>query len=161
MMLTSPFSRTIVSLAGEVMGDTIDGTYSVTAAGSAGCSLAVCSVQNGHLIGNDIGGARYAGSITETGEQIVLDIQMTFPPGTFGIWGSSPAETWETRSLRRSVSNAEWQSGNPIYVAGNATWVTFRRIPDDYAHVARPGGHGAIGARLQAVEAQWQARGKP
>jgi hypothetical protein len=112
------------------MTNTVDGTYAVIAAGSAGCSLAVCSVHNGQLVGNDSGGAQYAGSVRDAGDQIVLHIQLTFPPGTFGIWGSSPAETWETRALLRSVSREEWQRGNPIYVASNATWVTCRRIPD-------------------------------
>lgn len=135
---------------------TYDGTYSVFAAGTAGTSIGVISVKQGSVIGNDISGGRYVGRLNPLPNgKVEVDLEMSIPPNVFGIWGTSPAETFQIHTIRFPVDEKAFRDGTPQHVASHGLNVIFTLVPDDRAYLAGPDGLREMAAALQRAQAAW------
>lgn len=135
---------------------TYDGTYSVFAAGTAGTSIGVIHVSQGNVNGNDISGARYSGRLNPLpNSKVEVDLEMTLPPNTFGIWGTSASETFETRTIKFAVDDNAFRDGTLQHVAGYGLNVVFTLVPDEQAYLAGPDGLREMAATLQRAQTAW------
>jgi hypothetical protein len=143
------------------MTTTYDGTYSVFAAGTAGTSIGVIHVSQGKVIGNDMSGARYAGRLNPLpNSKVEVDLEMTLPPNTFGIWGTSAAETFEIRAIKFAVDEKAFREGNLQHIGSYGLNVVFTLVPDDQAHLAGPDGLREWAEALQRAQAAWDGYDK-
>lgn len=136
----------------------IDGTYSIAASAVAGTSLAVCVIKEGRLFGNDVGGARYDGSVTVEGEEISFRISFTTPPEGELIWGADTGDSWQTRTINHGMTIAEFQSGKPIFKSSEGMYLIFTRVPDEWAAIAGPEGFSILSNMLANADRAWKAR---
>lgn len=133
----------------------IDGTYSIVASAIAGSSLGVATIVDGNLVANDSAGARYSGRVEPTQDgQISFDLALSLPPKTFGVWGTSPSETVQTRTLQ-VVLPASVFDGVPFTIPGYDIIVIFRRVASDFAPMAGPQGLGLLIGMLQEIKDSW------
>ncbi len=136
----------------------LDGTYSAVASAIAGGSAAVVTVAAGQLVGNDIAGARYEGTVNpnDDASTIAFRIRMHVPPGVFSIWGAPDTENFLIFELNVDIPASDFAEGKPIWVPQYQLWIIFRRIPDEFAIFAGKDGLGAFIAGLLRSETLWR-----
>ncbi|MER8552743.1 hypothetical protein NKH37_11275 [Mesorhizobium sp. M1217] len=133
-----------------------DGVYSVIASAIGGSSIATVKIENGHLIGNDISGSRYAADLSDTGDgNVTFDLQVQMPPNVFGIWGTSPSETVQTRSMAIPLPATVFE-GKPFTIPSYDLHLVFRRISDDFEGLAGPNGLQQMIDHLTQVQQIWK-----
>ncbi|TIN87064.1 MAG: hypothetical protein E5X94_01730 [Mesorhizobium sp.] len=138
------------------MTNQFDGIYSVAASGLGGSSLATIEVAGGRLRGNDTAGSRWSGTVTDKGDgKLVFDVEVTFGPNVFGIWGTSPSETFQTRRMAVDIPAAALD-GIPYTVPSFDLTLIFRRISEDFASLAGPLGLDVFIGMLQSMRDAWQ-----
>ncbi|RWM13549.1 MAG: hypothetical protein EOR73_28535 [Mesorhizobium sp.] len=109
----------------------------------------------GRLIGNDISGTRYAADLTDTGDgNVTFDLKVQMPPNVFGIWGTSPSETVQTRSMAIPLP-ATLFGGTPFMVPSFDLHLVFRRISDDFESLAGPNGLQEMIDHLTQAQQAW------
>jgi hypothetical protein len=138
--------------------ENVDGTYSVAAAAAAGTSFAICVIDGGKLHGNDIGGGRYLGTVVVQDGSVSFDVDLTMPPDGALIWSTATTETWQTRTIKHSVTVEEWRSGKPIYMRSEGMYLIFTRIRDAWAAGAGPDGFAMMSAMLANADKLWRQR---
>lgn len=70
----------------------MDGFYLVYATGRAGHSILVVVIREGTIVGADVGGMKYDGTIKDDGQGYVCSVVYVVPPGAVLITGA-PAPT--------------------------------------------------------------------
>lgn len=133
-----------------------DGVYSTVASAIGGSSIATIKIENGQLVGNDISGTRYSGTLTENSDGTVsFDIEVKMPPNVFGIWGTSASETIQTRAIAVPLPASVFD-GKPYTIPSFDLTLIFRRIPDDYAGLAGPDGLNLMISSLIGIQQSWK-----
>jgi hypothetical protein len=138
--------------------DDLNGTYSAVAAAITGMSLAVLTINDGQLSGWDTSGSRYRGTVTisEDGSSLSFDVEMTMPPHTFGIWGTSDTETFQKRQLLHTMPAADFVGGRQTTLPREEMTVVFKRISNEHAELAGPDGVNELIRRLQRAQTAWK-----
>ncbi len=129
------------------MSDTFGFVYSSV----AGVGMGVFTVSDSNLIGSDLAGGRYRGTVSvdaATGE-IDLSFEMTVPAGVFLVQGTSPQDLPYVKSETVRVP-PEFNDGKPFEIFFPPASVTLmvKRIPDEFARYS----YGVI---LTAHPAKW------
>ncbi|MCA0026662.1 MULTISPECIES: hypothetical protein [unclassified Mesorhizobium] len=138
------------------MSTQIDGVYSVASSGIGGSSLATIKIENGSFVGNDTAGSRWSGNVTDNGNGTAkFDVAVTFGPNVFGIWGTSPSETFQTRQVVVDVPFSALD-GQPYTIPSFDLTLIFRRISEDFAGLAGPNGLDEFIGSLQAIRDAWR-----
>ena len=133
-----------------------DGVYSIAAIGISGASLIVVRIADGLIFGNDSSGARYEGAIADAGPgEVNISFSATFAPKTFGIWGISPSETFQTRNFDVVVP-AGLFSREPYELPEYGMTVLGTRIPDERGWLADVTGFADHIFNLIEVQQAWQ-----
>jgi hypothetical protein len=134
-----------------------DGVYSVAVLGELGASLIVIKVQDGSIHGNDTAGASYVGSIhRHDPEHVKVLLEVTLPPNTFGVWGTSPTETHQTRSFNNIVPKSVF-SGTPHELPGYGMKLMAVRVAEENGFLAEADGLQRYIELLQDVVASKSA----
>jgi hypothetical protein len=95
----------------------LNGIYSAVTSDPAGSSSAFLAIHDGAIVGNNIAGARCAGTAVANADRSVsFDVKITLPPDTFLVRGTSPGDTFQIRELKHTVPAREFQEGHPIFV---------------------------------------------
>lgn len=117
-----------------------DGTYSFAYCGEQGVGVGVVTIVNGILKGDDLGGGRYSGAVSEKpkggGYNLVYDMFM--PAGTCLVQGTAPQDMSHTRRDDTIELPADFANGEPIKLdvpPGNIT-LMIRQVSDEYAWLA-------------------------
>lgn len=135
----------------------IDGTYSLVAASVAGCSIATVVLREQRLEGNDIAGSRYLGSFAvDSPGHHIFTLEMKFPPGVHGIFGSSESETFQTRTFAISVPDTVFTNDQTFHEPSYGMTILARRIPDAYAPLAGVNGIDHMIASLTNAKRNWE-----
>lgn len=136
----------------------LDGTYSAVASAIAGSSAAVPTISAGQLLGNDIAGARYEGTVSPTNDAsaIAFRIRMHVPPGVLSVWGAPDMELFHTFELNVDVPASDFAEGKPIWIPDYQLWIIFRRIADEAAVFAGKDGLRAFITVLERSEMLWR-----
>ncbi len=131
-----------------------DGIYSVSVMGVVGASLVVLKIENGSITGNDTSGASYTGSVYDhDADHVKISLDVTLPPNTHGVWGTSPAEVHETRSFNEIVPKSVFNR-TPHTLPGYDIIVMATQVSPDYGYLAEPDGVEQHIANLQNVLAR-------
>lgn len=107
-------------------------TYGFVYSGFVGVGLGIFRVTNSQLIGCDLEGIIYRGTIIKdeaTGE-MVLSVDQTVPPGVFLVQGTSSLDITHTRTISDRLP-ATFDDGKPMELHTDI-WpmtVMIRRIP--------------------------------
>ena len=142
------------------MANHMDGLYSVAAVGIAGFSAAVLRFPEGRIEGNDTAGSRYSGSYRLSGADTVdVNIEITSPPGTFGVFGIAPGETFRTLSDHVSLPTDLFLAGKPYSLPSYGIALVAARIPDSYQPLTGADGIRAMVSQLEAADRAWRSRG--
>ena len=128
-----------------------DGNYSLAVIGEAGGSLVVLKIQDGKISGNDTSGASYVGSVYDHDfDHVKIFLEVTLAPNTFGVWGTAPAETHQTRQFNEIIPKSIF-SRNAHELPGYGLTVIATQIPDEYGYLADQDGVEQHIALLQNV----------
>ncbi|MER8786905.1 hypothetical protein NKH71_03390 [Mesorhizobium sp. M0983] len=134
-----------------------DGVYSVVASAIGGSSIATIKIKDGRLVGNDLSGSRYQGTLAGNGDETVtFDLEVSMPPNVFGIWGTSASETVQTRAISVPLPASVFD-GIPFKIPSFEMILIFRRISEDYASLAGPDGFQILIGTLADVQKSWEA----
>ncbi|MEI9403382.1 hypothetical protein [Mesorhizobium argentiipisi] len=135
-----------------------DGTYSIAATAESGASILVLRIEDGSIRGNDTSGTRYRGTIAPgpTGG-FRVSLEATFPTGTFGIWGTSPGDTFQTRRFEAEVPEGFFADRVPYKLPGYDMTLTAVRIPDENGFLADEDGLDRYIDILDDVRKAWAA----
>ncbi|WP_155924006.1 hypothetical protein [Mesorhizobium sp. L103C119B0] len=135
-----------------------DGIYSIAATAESGASILLLKIENGTICGNDTSGARYRGTISEQGDgNLRVSLEVTFPTGSFGIWGTSPGETFQTRRFDADVPGTFFNERVPFTLPGYDMTLTAVRVPDDVGFLADDDGLDQYIDALSDVQRAWAA----
>ena len=136
-----------------------EGIYSIAATSIGGASLLVLKIAEGKVTGNDTSGSRYEGTIVDIGSgNVQVDLSVKFPPNTFGIWGTTPTETFQTRSFSQVIPSAVFTSGQPFSMPSFGMTLIAVPIPEEYGMLAGQSGLAAYIEALQAVQKAWETQ---
>ncbi len=137
-----------------------DGIYSIAATAESGASILVLRIENGTIQGNDTSGSRYRGTIAQQDDDgsLSVSLDVTFPAGTFGIWGTSPAETFQTRRFDAVVPGSFFSDRIPFTLPRYDMTLTAVRVSDDIGFLADDDGLDQYIALLADVRKKWAAR---
>jgi hypothetical protein len=120
--------------------------------------MAVCTIKDGKLIGNDIAGGKYSGTVTHANGKISVDADFTLPPGLIAIWGSSPSDAWMTRKIQHTIPEDRWCDGHPIHLESEDMYLYLARVPDEWSVASGPDGFKILADILQRADAAWAAK---
>lgn len=133
-----------------------DGTYSIAAIGVGGASLLAMKIERGAMYGNDISGSRYSGTITPEGREAArVSLSIIMPPGTFGVWGTNPNETFQTRSFSEVIPNSAFTDREPYTIPGYNMTVMITPIPDEYTYLTHADWIAISIDRLRSLQRVW------
>src|SRR5690606_38824315 len=108
----------------------------------------------------DTSGSRYTGAFQRRNDDMVeVRLEITVPPGSFGVFGSSPGDTFMVRNETVELPVTFFLDRMPFELPLYEIVLVATRIPPTYAALAGPGGIRGMIAMLQSAEAAWQSAG--
>jgi hypothetical protein len=119
----------------------INGVYGFVYCGANGIGMGAFVVKDGHVVGHDLGGGKYAGFATVNGDGTIdLDITMRVAPGTELVQGTSAQELPYERPMKHCCPPG-FGDGEPMRIQAQPgeVIVMVKRIPDDFEDAARNG----------------------
>ena len=112
----------------------MEGTYSFVYSSAAGVGVGVFKVTGSNLVGADLSGGRYKGTVTTdaaTGE-IKAEFDMRIPAGIGLVQGTTPLDMASSRrvtvTLPRNYGDGEPQK---LAIPPGHVWAIIVRVPDD------------------------------
>lgn len=122
------------------MPNTPEGTFAISASGIAGCSVLVLNIKGGQVRGNDSAGARLSGIIYEhDAKHLKLSIDVALRLDTFCVWGTSTAETGQSRQFNQVIPKSVFD-GQPHTMTVYELTIAATRVADEYQYAADVGG---------------------
>lgn len=112
----------------------MDGTYAFVFSGAIGVNLGIFRVEGSRVIGSDLSGGGYSGTVSEdpASGEITAAFDMFIPRGIELIQGASALDVDSTRRVVVKLPR-DFGSGDPqqLYVPPGFVWVIVVRVPDD------------------------------
>jgi hypothetical protein len=153
---TIPFACIIFSHSDAGVKLSIDGLYSLAAVGVAGMSAIILKLGQGRIEGNDSAGARYIGTYEADGTGYTLTLEITSPPNSFGVFGSSASETFRTNIDTIILPASLFLERVPYTLPSYGITVIATRIPDTYADLAGKDGIRTLIGMLERADSAWK-----
>ena len=96
--------------------NSLEGFYSLNFRGAASFGVGIVALHAGLVAGADIGGVLYDGTYNETDTNLVLDMELTVPPGASLAQGTAPRTLPYKVPFHVTIDKAAIETSRPVLV---------------------------------------------
>ena len=94
----------------------VDGIYSITFRGAADWGMGLLMLQNKAITGADVGGITYDGTFEEKNDSVIVNMQLTVPPGVTLVQGTRPHPEVTTFPFKATIPKRAIDTHEPVLV---------------------------------------------
>ena len=94
----------------------VDGIYSITFRGAADWGMGLLMLQKNAITGADVGGVTYDGTFEETDDSVIVNVQLTVPPGVTLVQGTLPRPEVTTFPFSATIPKRAIDTQEPVLV---------------------------------------------